>query len=243
MIRLQIVEGSLQISNEGIVILVAPKNSCAIDVLALYDAIPTIVIYNKYLGTSTNIFSQPLDNCEDSTGTPFTIGSFTIFAEGNLGFDIVTPILYSATFFDTTLQTNAGATIANQVLINSTQQASGFTLNANSSVTVLNSGFYFISCNLQLAFTGGASNYNVTVWYEINDVIVPNSAFTFTTTGGQNDQTLASVTDTLEITAGQNIKFYWWSQATGMRLLPTSAGTNPTRPLSPSVNFNIFNVG
>jgi len=155
---------------------------------------------------------------------------------------ISTPTLYSATFFDTTLQTNGGATTANQVLINSTQNASGFTLNQDSSVTILNTATYFFSCNLQLAFTGGASNYNVTVWFTINDVIEPNSAFTFTTTGAQNDQTLATITDTKLITAGQNIKFYWWSQATGMRLLPTSAGANPTRPASPSVNFSIFNV-
>ena len=152
------------------------------------------------------------------------------------------PTLYSATFFDTTLQTNGGSTTANQVLINSTQNSNGFTLNANSSVTILNSATYFFTCNLQLAFTGGASNYNVTIWYTIDDVIATNSAFTFTTTGAQNDQTLATISDTLLITAGQSIKFYWWSQATGMRLLPTSAGTNPSRPLSPSVNFSIFNV-
>jgi hypothetical protein len=153
------------------------------------------------------------------------------------------PTLYSATFFDTTLQTNGGATTANQVLINSTQINNGFTLNGNSSVTILNTATYFFTCSLQLAFTGGASNYNVTVWFTINDVIEPNSAFTFTTTGTQNDQTLAVITDTKLINAGQNIKFYWWSQATGMRLLPTVDGTNPTRPLSPSVNINIFNVG
>jgi len=160
--------------------------------------------------------------------------------------DLVTaanlPILYSATFFDTTLQTNGGATTANQVLINSTQAANGFTLTSNR-INVTNAGTYFLSLGLQLSFTGGASNYNVTIWYTVNDVIVPNSAFTFTTTGAQNDQTLATLTDTIALTAGQYLKFYWWSQATGMRLLPTAAGSNPTRPASPSVNFSIFNVG
>jgi hypothetical protein len=150
--------------------------------------------------------------------------------------------LYSATFFDTTLQTNGGATTANQVLIGSTQAANGFTLGPNNRINVTNAGTYFISALFQLAFTGGASNYNVTVWYTIDDVIVSNSAFTFTTTGAQNDQTLANITDTITLTAGQYIKFYWWSQATGMRLLPTAAGTNPTRPASPSVNISIFNV-
>jgi hypothetical protein len=152
------------------------------------------------------------------------------------------PVLYSGTFFDTTTQNNGGATTANQVLINSTQLANGFTLGPDNRINVTNSATYFLSLNLQLAFTGGASNYNVTVWYTLNDQIVDNSAFTFTTTGAQNDQTLAVITDTLAITGGQYLKFYWWSQATGMKLLPTAAGSNPTRPVSPSVNFTIFNI-
>ena len=148
----------------------------------------------------------------------------------------------SGTFFDTTTQTNAGATTANQVLINSTQTANGFSLGANNNIIVENTAKYFFSMSLQLAFTGGASNYNVTVWYSVDDVIVDNSAFTFTTSSTQNDQTLAIISDTISLTAGQSIKFYWWSQATGMKVLSTAAGTNPTRPLSPSVNVNIFNV-
>jgi hypothetical protein len=87
--KLEIVDGSLQVLNNGSIILVAPKNLCAIDVLSLYDAIPLVVIYNKYLGTSTNIFTQPLANCENSVGTPFTVNSFIAFAEANLGFDTV----------------------------------------------------------------------------------------------------------------------------------------------------------
>jgi len=151
--------------------------------------------------------------------------------------------LYSATFFDINTQNNGGATTANQVLIGSTQAANGFTLGPDNRINVTNAGIYFFSANMQLAFTGGASNYNVTTWYTVDDQIVPNSAFTFTTTGAQNDQTLATITDTIALTAGQYIKFYWWSQATGMKLLSTAAGSNPTRPLSPSVNITIFNVG
>jgi hypothetical protein len=153
-------------------------------------------------------------------------------------------ILYSATFFDTTTQSNGGATVANQVLINSTQQSNGFTLGPNNRINVLNAGTYYLDFAVQLSFTGGASSpYNVTIWFTIDDVIVPNSAFTFTTTGAQNDQTLGRISDTVTLTAGQYIKFYWWSAVTGMKLFSTPVGTNPTRPLSPSVNFTIFNVG
>jgi len=156
--------------------------------------------------------------------------------------DEIRTSLYSATFLDTTTQNNGGATTANQVKINTTQQSIGFTL-SNDSIEVLNDGTYFINLLMQLSFTGGASNYNVTVWFTVDDAIVPNSAFTFTTTGAQNDQTLANITDTIALTSGQVLKFYWWSQATGMKLLTTAAGSNPTRPASPSVNFTIFNVG
>jgi hypothetical protein len=153
------------------------------------------------------------------------------------------PSLYSATFFDTTTQTNGGATTANQVLINSTQIANGFTLGPNNRINVLNAGTYYLDFAAQLTFTGGASSpYNVTIWFTVDDVIVPNSSFTFTTTGGQNDQTLGRISDTITLNAGQYIKFYWWSAVTGMKLLSTAAGTNPTRPLSPSVNVTIFNV-
>jgi hypothetical protein len=154
------------------------------------------------------------------------------------------PVLYSATFFHNANQANGGITVANQALLNSTQQASGFTLGPDNRVNVLNTGVYFLSVNLQLVFIGGGSSpYNVTVWFTINDVIVPNSAFTFTTSSAQNDQTLATITDTVVLNAGDYIKVYWWSSVAAISLLATPAGTNPTRPLSPSVNFSIFNIG
>ena len=190
-------------------------------------------------GTEENLLWQISRQLEGLTGVASAISG----TSGTSGSSGISTNLYSATFFDTTLQTNGGATTANQVLINSTQASNGFTLGPDNRINVTNAGTYFLSLALQLAFTGGASNQNVTVWYTVNDVIVPNSAFTFTTSSAQNDQTLAKITDTITLTAGQYLKFYWWSQATGMRLLPTAAGSNPTRPLSPSVNLSIFNVG
>ena len=178
-------------------------------------------------GTEENLLWEVSRQLETLTGVTNAISG----TSGTSGSSGISPVLYSGTFFDTTTQNNGGATTANQVLINSTQLANGFTLGPDNRINVANSAVYYISLSLQLAFTGGASNQNVTVWYTINDVIVPNSAFTFTTSSAQNDQTLAVVTDTLAITAGQYLKFYWWSQATGMKLLETNAGTNPTRPL------------
>ena len=72
---------------------------------------------------------------------------------------------------------------------------------------------------------------------------MPESAYTFTTTSAQGAQTLGNVEQIITANAGDYIQFYWQAAATGMALTPTSAGTNPTRPASPSVNLNIFNVG
>jgi hypothetical protein len=81
--KLEIVFESLQISVDGIIILVIPKNACSIDVLALNSVIPNVVIYNKYLANL--IFIKPLADCVDSTNTPFTQSSFITFAQQNLG--------------------------------------------------------------------------------------------------------------------------------------------------------------
>jgi hypothetical protein len=84
--KLEIVIGSLQISKNGEVVLVIPKDACAIDVLGLKEVTPMALIYNKYLGNFTSVFNQPLSTCVDSNNKPFTESSFIAFAVANLGF-------------------------------------------------------------------------------------------------------------------------------------------------------------
>ena len=84
--KLEIIIGSLRISIGGTVVLVIPKDACAIDSLALKNATPTVSIFNKYLANFTPVFNQPLSSCVDSTNTVFTPSSFITFAEANLGF-------------------------------------------------------------------------------------------------------------------------------------------------------------
>ena len=84
--KLEILVGSLQISTNGEIILVIPKDACAIDVLALKEGTPLASIYNKYLANFTPVFNQPLSTCVDSTNTTFTQSSFIAFAVANLGF-------------------------------------------------------------------------------------------------------------------------------------------------------------
>ena len=84
--KLEIVSGSLKITKDGIVLLLIPKDACAIDTLALDNSTPYVSIFNKYLANFTQVFKQPLSACVDSTDTPFTESSIIAFAEANLGF-------------------------------------------------------------------------------------------------------------------------------------------------------------
>lgn len=84
--KLEIVSGSLQISKEGIVILVIPKDTCSINTLALSEAIPSVFIFNKYLANFTPVFNQPLSTCINASNVVFTKNTFIAFAEANLGF-------------------------------------------------------------------------------------------------------------------------------------------------------------
>jgi hypothetical protein len=84
--KLEIAGESLKISNNGVVILLVPKNACAINVLSLSQAQPRIIIYNKSLANFSELFNQFLSLCVDSTNTPFSESSFISFAENNLGF-------------------------------------------------------------------------------------------------------------------------------------------------------------
>jgi hypothetical protein len=84
--KLEIVVGSLRISNGGIIVLVIPKDACAIDTLALKNTTPIASVFNKYLANFTPLFNQPLSSCVDSTDTVFTSSTFIAFAEANLGF-------------------------------------------------------------------------------------------------------------------------------------------------------------
>jgi hypothetical protein len=84
--KLEIVVGSLQISKDGVIILVIPKDACAIDTLALKNTTPIGLIFNKYLANFTPVFNKPLSSCVDSTNNVFTPSTFITFAEANLGF-------------------------------------------------------------------------------------------------------------------------------------------------------------
>jgi hypothetical protein len=172
-------------------------------------------------------------------GTPQQDGSNRIAKRSDI------PTLYYGNFARSTNMASGGTTTANLVTWDTTNLSSGMSIDGTdaSKIVFANPGTYNLNFLGQFNFTGGASDYHITTWYSKNGIQVPSSAFTFTTGSTQNSQVLANIEAPITVAAGDYIQFHWWSGAAGMSLIATAAGTNPTRPASPSANLTIYNVG
>ena len=175
-----------------------------------------------------------------STATVTVTGTSTAIV--NVGSAIPVIPLYSGSFTDNTVQTNAGTAVANTVSIGASDDANGITVADGTKIVYNYAGRYYFSFLGQFITTGGGSNYAVTMWHSVNGSAVANSAYQYTTSG-VGGQVLGNIADIVVANAGDYVQFHWWSTNTYMRLTNVAAGTAPTRPTSPSVNINTFNVG
>jgi hypothetical protein len=153
--------------------------------------------------------------------------------------------LYYGNFARSTSMANGGATTDNLITWDITNLSYGMSISGGdaSKIVFANPGTYNLNFLGQFNFTGGTSDYHITTWYSKNGVQVTQSAFTFTTASAQNSQVLANIEAPITVAPNDYIQFHWWSAATGMSLIATAAGTNPTRPASPSANLTIYNIG
>jgi len=146
-----------------------------------------------------------------------------------------------ASILSSTTQPSAGVTSANLVQFDTIDTVNGTSLN-NNAVVFSNSGQYLVNFLGQFKFTGGATGGNITVWYTINGVTSPNSAYTFFLPTSNNYQLLANVEDINSFNSGDRLNFYWWSDinpAASIALTYVPTATNPTRPASPSAKISI----
>jgi len=158
---------------------------------------------------------------------------------------------YNGSFEDLTTQVSTGTTSATLVTFNKTTNSSGITIDTptRSKIIFTNAGVYQFTFTGQYRFSGGASGYNVTMWYAKNGANAANSSRTLVLTNSQGSQTLGPFIDQVTVGAGDYIQFYWWTNVApsagpnGIYLYTTPAGTDPIRPAAPSVTVNVFNVG
>lgn len=87
MLQFQIVLNTLKISNESTAVFSISKKDVYYNQPSLNESVPKISLYNVNVGILSVVFQAPLSECLDPNGDPFTVNSFTIFAEANLGFN------------------------------------------------------------------------------------------------------------------------------------------------------------
>jgi hypothetical protein len=78
MAQFSIVNGSLQVVQDAQTILLIQTSDVTAYTRYLYLPVPTVYLYD--VDINNIIFQLPLSECTDSTGTPFTVGSFLTFA-------------------------------------------------------------------------------------------------------------------------------------------------------------------
>jgi hypothetical protein len=201
-----------------------------------------------------NTIQSTTDNIDIQIGTTGSTANLVLnrnvkLASGKsltFGDNTVQTTAYTQSFgsFESTQdQASGGVTSANVVTFNTTTVTNGITVANSSEITYANAGTYAIDFNGLYFFSGGASNYNITVWYRKNGADVANSAYTFTTTSAQAAQVMGHITDLVTLAAGDKIQIYWWAAAAGVSLKTTAGGTGPTRPASSSATFNTWKIG
>jgi hypothetical protein len=146
-----------------------------------------------------------------------------------------------ASVLSLTTQASGGTTIANKVPLDTIDTINGISL-VNNGVVFSNAGQYLVNWLGQFKFTGGGTGGNITTWYTINGVPASNAAFTSYLPTSNNYQTLTNVEDINSFNVGDRLEFWWWSDispAANIALTYVAAGSNPTRPASPSAKVSI----
>ena len=147
---------------------------------------------------------------------------------------------YYLAAYDTTDQTNAGATSVNKITYNTTDLSSGISIASSSRITMANAGIYNIQFSAQFAKTDGGDDV-VDLWLCKNGSNVANSN-TEVTIQGNNGNFLAAWNFVVQASAGDYYELCWSSADTAVRLDYRAAGTSPTRPAIPSVILTVTQV-
>ena len=154
---------------------------------------------------------------------------------------IYNALFVGASFYDTTIQTNAGATAVNLMSYNTVDFNNGVILENGTDITVLQSGYYNLQFSAQFDKTD-AGDDPVQIWFTKNGQNISDSA-TELFVIGNNGKFIASWNYFFSLNANDYVQVAWHSSDTSMRLFSASAQSDPDRPGIPSVILTINKIG
>jgi hypothetical protein len=144
-------------------------------------------------------------------------------------------------FQDSNTQASGGATSANLMLLGTTDSSNGVSIVSGSRMTVATTGIYDIQFSAQFARAAGTGFSTVEVWLAKNgtNVASSNGQVNVPQSGGKN---IAAWNYVVQANSGDYYQLYWSSTDANIELLAAAAGTNPTRPTTPSIIVTVTQV-
>ena len=148
---------------------------------------------------------------------------------------------YYGQFWDTTTQTNAGATAANPMTFDTSDSFNtgvSIAVGNTSHVVIANPGVYNLQFSAQFAKTDSGQD-TVSVWLAKDGVNVPDSCSDIDL-NNNNARSIAAWNWLVNPTvANTYYQIYWSSSDTNMSIIAEGARINPTRPAIPSVILTV----
>lgn len=147
---------------------------------------------------------------------------------------------YILSAYDTTTQTNAGATVANIFAYNTIDIQNEIEIINGTDIFFNNAGVYNIQFSAQVDKTD-AGNDEVEIWLEKNGTNVSNSA-TIIELVGNNAEAVCAWNWFVDAEASDFYRIMWHSDDTDVRLLARGTQSNPDRPEIPSIILTVSQV-
>lgn len=149
-------------------------------------------------------------------------------------------VTYYGSFYDTTTQTNAGATAVNILSYDTTDISKFVVINNGTQITTQKAGVYNIQFSAQLDKNDGG-NDEIDIWLRKNGQDVPWTN-TVVELEGNNAEVVAAWNFLSSSDDNDYYEICWHSTDTQMMILSRPAQINPVRPETPSVILTVTKV-
>lgn len=140
---------------------------------------------------------------------------------------------YYISAYDTTTQTNQGATFANKFNYNTTIESNGISIQNGTQILFNYPGTYNIQFSAQVEKTDSGTD-EIEIWLSKNGNNISWSNTTLELQGN-NTELVAAWNFVITLNGGDYIELNWHSIDLNMRILSRAATSNPTRPEIPSI--------
>ena len=143
-------------------------------------------------------------------------------------------------FYDTTTQTNSGATATNLITYNTTDFSNGISILSNSRITISSGGVYNIQFSAQIDKTDSGTD-EIEIWLRKNGQNVADTA-TILELPKNNAEVVAAWNWLVQANSNDYYEIAWSSIDTSMRILTRGTQSNPDRPAVPSVILTVSQI-